>query len=114
MENTNQKELPQELAKITLRVEEVANHYEEGLIGGVRTYLTLKNAKSYMVASTKTGLKVIENGEVVYSAKHKLSLLDITYIPHLNCYLLYDEQKKSTERTLMTNLLILSWRFTSR
>ena len=94
MENTNQKDVPEELAKINLKVEEVANHLEKGIIGDQWTYLALKNANSYMVASMGTGLKVIENGEVLYSAKHSGTVFSTIYIAHLNCYLLYHHHAK--------------------
>ena len=70
---------------------------EKDIIGGNFTHLAIKNTTSYMIGTSKKGIKLIENGKILYSGKldedkHK-NINDIVYAKHLDCYILLHGHK---------------------
>ena len=75
-----------EIEEMYLTVEKVKDYQEEGLIGENWTYLALKNHSSYMIGTKRKGLKLIENGKLLFCEKLPDRLIDLIYIEHLDCY----------------------------
>ena len=84
---------------LTLTSGLVKNHAEHSKIGSARSgrnYLALKGRNSYMIATSREGILVVENSSAVYygSIPHRYeSFKDIIYVEHLDCYLM-DHYKK--------------------
>ena len=77
--------------QIEVDVQELASHAEEGIIGEQFSLLAVKSEKSYMIGTYNNGLKLVEDGTEVFSAKlpnNESTLRDIIYIKHHNCYIL--------------------------
>ena len=69
---------------------------KEQVIGGGWTYIALKNRKSYLTGTQKKHLKLVENNETVYQEKLPVEfafLLDMIYIPAMDCYFLHYHHK---------------------
>ena len=82
--------------KVKLNVDKVRDCKEEGVIGGIWTQIALKNHKSFLIATSRKGLKIFENGTQKYSLKLPTDfnfLMDAIYIPPLNCYFLVSRSK---------------------
>ena len=87
--NSHQDE--SESLDIELVVERVRGFTRGGVIGGSDTLLAMKNSTSYLVATSSKGLRLVENGKLVYSRKlfgDKSPIRDVIYVPCANCYLL--------------------------
>ena len=94
MENTNNDSNTKDLSTINLKLEEVANHFQDLVLWNAWTLLALKNASSYLIACVGGGIKIIENGEEIYirlatEAPH-YEIYGAAYINTLNTYLFYD------------------------
>ena len=77
--------------QMTIDVKKIKNHAGEGIIGKYWTFLAQKNLNSYMIVTSKKGIKVFENSNQIYSDKcfeKDSRLRDAIYIKHLNCYLM--------------------------
>ena len=89
-----------QIQEMSVAVEQVRNHEQEGIIGGIIgsfcTISALKNETSYMIGTECNGIKLIERGRQIYSGRlpvYDALLTDIIYIKSQNCYLLnYDEK----------------------
>ena len=76
---------------------ELSIHHRESLsdkrlIGGDFTHLALKNPSSYLIITWRKGLKLVEEGSLLYS--HSLPvygalLHDVIYVKPLNCYFIH-------------------------
>ena len=88
---------------VELVVEKAKGLEEEGLIGDEWTHVALKNRNSYMIGTMLKGLKIKENGALVYSGKlpeDEGILTDMIYVESLNCYLiasLYQIKRKDID-----------------
>ena len=56
-------------AKLTFEVETAKEELEEGLIGGDTTHLAVKDHSSYLIATNRKGMKVIDKNRVLFAAK---------------------------------------------
>ena len=86
----------EEKLTLSVSVELLRNHVENGIIGGYTSLLALKSPSSYLIGSDYTGIKLIEDGVEIYSARlpfEHASLNDLVYIEHLNFYLLHYNKK---------------------
>ena len=52
-----------------MRVEEVANHQEEGVIGGDQTLLCFKSQNNYVIATQGKGCGLVREGETLYRGR---------------------------------------------
>ena len=77
------------LEELKLAVEKVEDCTQENIIGGEETHLAMKNQNSFLVATSRRGIKVVEGGSTVFSRRVSKSdyLVDAIYIPHHNFYL---------------------------
>ena len=85
------KKKPFKLRDLHVTVKEICNYNEQGIIGGNRTHLALKNLNSYLVGTQLNGIKVIEKGSQVYSSElpeDDSHLFDTIYYPPEDCYFL--------------------------
>ena len=70
-------------------VEMIQDCSEEGIIGGGNsTKIALKDQNSFLIGSFMKGVKVFEDGKLVYSQKLDWfrSMIYTFYSPSLNCY----------------------------
>ena len=78
--------------KFKLEIEEVADEWEEGIIGRDTTFLALKDEGNYLLGTSRKGLKLIQNKKEVYSRKLPQSsrgpLRDLVYASVTDCYFL--------------------------
>ena len=82
--------------KLDLTIREINNHKDQDNIGNNWTHLAIKNSKNYMVGTNKKGIKVISDGKQIFRGQlpfddrfhDYISLMDMVYIEHLNCYIL--------------------------
>ena len=94
-DNLNLKNLMR-INQMSIDVKKIKNDAEKGIIGFGLTFLAHKNVNSYMMATSRKGLKVFENGKQIYSSKffkEDSELRDTIYIKHLNCYLISYNKK---------------------
>ena len=68
MKLTHQKYNFLDIRNFSLSVEEVANHQEEGIIGGAQTQICFKNKNNYLIATKGKGWKLIREGETLSSS----------------------------------------------
>ena len=93
-ENLHKREL--RIKHLELEVEKVKDCKKTGVVGGDCTLLAVKNNFSYLIATSKKGLTLVEEAAQIYSGMHPVaygSLRDIAYIPPLDCYLMAHEDK---------------------
>ena len=81
------------LGKIKIRVEEIADHSELGLIGGKETRIAFKDPNSYLIASSKQGMKLVEENKALFldnlpDPQWMRLINQIIYVESLNCYFL--------------------------
>ena len=84
------------LNPLELIVKTVKDCNQQGIIGGATTEIALKNEKSFLHATSKKGVSLIENDTQLFSGKLPSldnSLLDIIYVDVLDSYLLASEAK---------------------
>ena len=75
-----------------LHLQTVINPSDEKLIGGRGTLLALKNHSSFLIGTSKKGLKVVEKGTLKYKDRLQWNLIDMIYAESPDCYfLLYNE-----------------------
>ena len=81
---------------LRIEVQQVRDMSEAEIIGGNTTLLAMKNPTSFLIGTSTKGLKLIEQGAQIYSARfpgHPGALTEIVYIDSLDSYLLaYDSQ----------------------
>ena len=76
---------------LKIHIQEYQNHFESQIIGKDWTYVAFKNLNSYAIGTDEQGLKVFQNNVQIYSKSFSAvqkRLDSITYVDHLNCYLL--------------------------
>ena len=81
--------------EVTFVVDEVKNERQQGIIGGLWTFLAMKNHSSYLIGTKERGIKLIENHHLLYFGRlpsEKKWLSDMIYVPHTDCYLVYHNQ----------------------
>ena len=100
--------------KCDLIVNKIKDQSTEEIIGGHWTHLALKNPACYLIATMTKGLRLIDNTELLYSAKLPVSgeawLNDLIYIKSKDCYLMnlnHKIYKKDIDRKPPTLLLDL-------
>ena len=90
--NNNEEKSPQktkfEDKDLQVVLEEVSDHFEYTRIGGDDTFIALKNESSYAIGTSRKGLKVINDTNLIYSTKNIGWLEDLIYIDHLDRYLM--------------------------
>ena len=80
------------LRKIKIRVEEIADHREEQLIGVSDTRIAFKNPNSYLITSSQQGMKLVEGNWTLYLGNLPMdrqrvrSVDEVIYVESLNCY----------------------------
>ena len=92
----NLKSADKKIKEMSLRIEELDNHFEKNFIEGSMTMVAVKNHKSYMIGTMRKGLKLLENNMEVYSARlfyTQAYLRDMIYIEDLDCYLMSYNEK---------------------
>ena len=77
-------------------IKNVSNQAFGTIIGSNTTFLAVKNKTSFMLATWKKGLRVVEDGSEVYSENLPSlygSLRDLVFIEPENCYLMAHDHK---------------------
>ena len=78
----------------SLQIEQIGDYRLNGRAPCSASHVSMKNQTSFLIATFKRGLKVIENGKEIFSKRcfsSDLWLLDIIYVPDLDSYFLcYD------------------------
>ena len=91
---TNKIQEKQKTVKdIEIKVSEIRNHRQNGLIGGSETHLAIKNKRSYLIGTDQGGIELIEEVITIYSERlsteqkdSKAHLRGLIYIADLDCY----------------------------
>ena len=76
---------------LSLKVDVVHKLLEKGLVGNFWTSLAIKSEKSFLMGSMYRGLKLVDNGRLIYSGKlfyGNTMLLDMIFIEYFNFYLI--------------------------
>ena len=84
------------IEKLEVKVTHIRSWKADKLIGGNPTLLAIKNHTSYMIATSKSAIKVVENNETVYSSELPIKtgfLYDMIYVEDMNCYFIHHDQK---------------------
>ena len=78
--------------RIKIRVEEIADHRKEKLIGGWATKIAFKNPNSYLITSNEQGMKLVEENKTLFLGKLPKdpqwvrNVKEVIYVESLNCY----------------------------
>ena len=86
----------QSLQNLEITVNLVKECREKDIIGGNWTLVGLKNENSFLIGTSRNGLRLIDNGLDLYSDINRLSddsLYDIIFISVINCYLIASYEK---------------------
>ena len=78
------------LESLEVDSEMVKDCQEKGIIGGSMTLIGLKDHNSYLIRTLQKGLRLYENGNLIFSQYCDFSyhFEDIVYVQVLNCYLI--------------------------
>ena len=85
---TNKKDT---IKNLSVNITPVKNESEPGIVGGAMTLLAMKDPKSYLIASFKMGMKLIEKKTTIFMKKLPSSInqvWDAIYTKNQNCYFL--------------------------
>ena len=63
-QNTNSHE-----SRTKIKVEQMSDHFEPGVVGGAYTFVAFKNETSFANGTSGNGLKVIRNNSKIYSKR---------------------------------------------
>ena len=87
----------EKINRMKLTINEVNNYSQEGLIGGDSTHLALKNPKSFLIGTSRKGIKVFENDAQIFSGRLSRDghdeLYDAVYIASLTSYFLLSDSR---------------------
>ena len=79
------------IARMNFKIDPVQAQMESSIIGDKNTFVALKHPKSFLITTSKRGLKVIEKNKLIYSnllPSRDGALKDVVYIPTEDCYLI--------------------------
>ena len=87
----NQKVEGEPLTNLSVSITPLKNDSQPRIIGGSKTLLAMKNPKSYLIATSRRGMKVIENQSIIFMKKlppANNEVLDAIYVKSQDCYFL--------------------------
>ena len=87
------------IESLEVKVQEIKKHQVDTVLGECFTFIAMKNATSYMIATAGKGLKIFEDGQEVFSGplpgtqEEAVSLISPNYIESVDSYFLNFEKK---------------------
>ena len=82
--------------RLQVRVEFIADHKEPGIIGDTVSHIALKNSSSYLIGTTRSGIRLFETNKEIFCDRlspRGTKLYDMIYVKDLNAYFLCQDHK---------------------